>query len=197
MKLLKYLVPHIRLADLPAMLGVAIVGGMIAGLYGIVHDQVTYSISSEYFTKLKFDQFRYADLGLGNRMFAGTIGFLATWWAGLFSAWLLARRLIPEQPRSIAHRQIGRGIAIIFSCVLLFGIGGYLYGIWRGPTADYSAWKPILRVLRIDEEWAFVRVAYIHNAGYLGVVVGLILALVVIRPVLPSNGKRPPEHDVT
>ena len=40
------------------MLGVAAVGSVLAGVYGIFHDQVTYAISPEYFTKLKFDQFR-------------------------------------------------------------------------------------------------------------------------------------------
>ncbi len=182
MWILKYLVPHIRLADLPRMFAVAISGGLIAGLYGIAHDQVTYSISPEYFTKMKFDQFHYANFGLGDRVFAGTIGFLATWWAGMFAAWLLARRLIPNQPRGIALRQIWQGIGCIFLCVLLFGVGGYLYGLWRGPKADYLSWEPMLRVLDIREKWAFVRVAYIHNAGYLGVLTGLLLALILFRP---------------
>jgi hypothetical protein len=76
---------------------VAIIGGLIAGAYGIVHDQVTYTIAPEYFTKLKFHQFHYADFGLGNRIFAATIGFLATWWVGAIAAWLLARRLNPDR----------------------------------------------------------------------------------------------------
>ena len=46
------------------MLGYAVIGALIAGLYGVVHDQITYSMSPEYFTRLKFFQFRYADFGL-------------------------------------------------------------------------------------------------------------------------------------
>jgi len=56
--------PKIRFAWLPAMLGYAALGSLPAGFYGIVHDQVTYSISHEYFTRLEFQQFQYANLSL-------------------------------------------------------------------------------------------------------------------------------------
>ena len=85
------LYPKIRSASLPAMLGYAAAGSLLVGLYGIVHDQVTYSISPEYFTRLKFAQFSYADFGLPNRVFVAEIGFLATWWVGLIAGWFIAR----------------------------------------------------------------------------------------------------------
>ena len=180
--MLRYLAPHFPLRDFPAMLGVAAVGALLAGGYGVVHDQVTYSISREYFTKLKFIQFHYADFGLGERLFAGTVGFLATWWVGLIAAWLLARRLLPGQPRSRAYRQIGLGFVVIFASGFLFGFGGYLYGLWRGPTADYSSWAWAIERFEIADAWPFVRVAYIHNAGYAGGLIGLIAALWFLRP---------------
>ncbi len=180
--MLKYIIPRIALADLPRMLFIALVGGVIAGVYGIFHDQITYSISPEYFTKLKFDQFRHADFGLGDRVFASTIGFLATWWVGFIAGWFLARRLIPRQPRDQAYRQIRKGIICIMAFGLSFGIVAYAYGLWRGPDADYSSWTWAFRELKITDTWSFVRVAYIHNAGYLGGLIGLVIALVTIRP---------------
>lgn len=36
--------------------------------------------------------------------------------------------------------------------------------------------------LDIEDRWAFIRVAYIHNASYLGGVIGLVLALLLVRP---------------
>jgi hypothetical protein len=36
-----------------------IVSALLAGVYGIVHDQLTYSISHEYFTKFKYVQFGF------------------------------------------------------------------------------------------------------------------------------------------
>ncbi len=178
----KYILPRIALADVQPLILIALLGGIVAGLYGIVHDQITYSISPEYFTKLKFEQFRYADFGLGDRVFASTIGFLATWWVGFIAAWFLARRLLPHQPRDQALKQICKGVMCIVTFGFAFGFIGYGYGLWRGPNADYSSWTWVFRELKITDNWSFVRVAYIHNAGYLGGLVGLIVALAVIRP---------------
>ena len=44
--MLKYLIPRIAFADLLAIIGVSLLGALIAGGYGVVHDQITYSISS-------------------------------------------------------------------------------------------------------------------------------------------------------
>jgi hypothetical protein len=137
--MLKYIVPRIAIADLRSMLGVALIGAVLAGVYGIVHDQITYSISPEYFTNLKFNQFHYADFGLGDRAFVATIGFLATWWVGMIIAWFLARRLVPKQPRAMAYRQIRLGFGCVFAFGLLFGTLGFIYGVWRGPTIPLSS----------------------------------------------------------
>ena len=188
----KYLVPQISREDLPAILRMALVGAVVAGAYGILHDQLTYSISPEYFTRVKFKQFHYADIGLGDRVFVATIGFLATSFVGFVAAWFLARKLIPSQPRSAAHAQIASGFGIISACGLIFGLIGFAYGLWRGPNAQYWAWVWAFQRYDIKDTWAFVRVAYIHNASYLGGAVGLILALVFIRPKRGSAGTDTP-----
>jgi hypothetical protein len=193
--MLRFIIPKVRIADIPPMIGVSLVGGLIGGLYGIAHDQITYAISPEYFTKLKFHQFHYADFGLGNRVFASTIGFLATWWVGVIAAWFLARRLIPNQSRRSAYRQIRKGIAWIFLFGLSFGMLGYSYGLWRGPNADYSSWQWAIQELKITDTWSFVRVAYIHNAGYLGGLVGLVFALVAIHPSHDEQERSELTHD--
>ncbi len=180
--MLNYLVPRIALADLPPMFGMAFIGAIIAGAYGILHDHITFSIGPEYFTNFKFEQFDYVDFGLGERVFVSFVGFLATWWVGFIIAWFLSRRLIPNQPRSMAYRGIFQGFAIVVACGILAGIGGYCYGVWRGPDSDYSAWLPIVRRCQITDTWAFVRVAYIHNASYLGGLAGIIISLIVIQP---------------
>lgn len=183
----RYLVPAIAWTDLFPMFGVALCGAGLGGVYGVLHDQLTYSISPEYFTKLKFDQFHYANFGLGDRLFAGTIGFLATWWVGFIAAWFLARRCLPNQPRPRAYRQIRCGFLIVFTSGLLGGLIGFGYGLWRGPAADYSSWAWAQEELGVLDLWSFVRVAYIHNGGYLGCVLGLIAALLVLRKSPSEN----------
>ena len=176
------LFPRISSQDLPLIVVVSLFGAIFAAVYGAVHDQLTYSISSEYFTEVKFKQFSYLDFGFGNRVFVCFIGALASCWAGLAIAWFLARRLIPNQPKGRAIRQIGTGFAIVFGCAILLGCTGFGYGVWRGPDANYDQWLWATRNYAITDIWAFVRVAYIHNASYLGGLVGLIASLVVLRP---------------
>ena len=57
---------------------------ILAGLYGIIHDQITYTISPEYFTKFKYQQFGFEPAWFGgHRQTVIIIGFLATWWTGI------------------------------------------------------------------------------------------------------------------
>ena len=61
-----------------------LISTFLAGFYGALHDQITFSISSEYFTVFKFDQFGFSDWGHNTpRLTTALIGFLATWWVGL------------------------------------------------------------------------------------------------------------------
>jgi len=169
--------PKIPLAQLPAMIGYAGAGAVLAGLYGIVHDEITYSISPEYFTRLKFFQFDYADFGLPPRLFVAEIGVLATWWVGFFAAWFLARITVPAFPPRVALRHTMRGFAVVF----LFGLGaaivGFVLGVVPGFRSDDAAWKDLALALGVSDLPAFVRVAYIHNASYLGGLIGLIVAI--------------------
>lgn len=179
----RLIVPYIPLRDLFPMIALSTLGAVLTGMFGVLHDQVTYTISPEYFINFKFYQFDYVDFGFHDRVFVGLIGFLATWWVGFFCVWFLARRLIPDQPRERAYRQIVTGFLIFCISGILFAAGGYVYGLLRGPEIDYSYWGEMIRRLRIEHPQEFIRVAYIHNASYLGGLTGLILALVLIRPV--------------
>jgi hypothetical protein len=158
------------------MLGISVLGALVAGTYGSIHDQVTFSLSPEYFTKLKCVQFRYADLGFPMRVFVGEIGFLATWWVGFVSGWFLARLTIPRRPPVEAFRRSLAGMLWVVGGALAGGMVGYLLGIRQGM--DPAGWADIGMELGIEDLRAFVRVAYIHNAGYLGGLIGLVLSLV-------------------
>ena len=76
---LDLLIPRFPLRRLPAMLAIAALGAVLASLYGILHDQLTCTISPEYFTRLKFQQFAWANIGRPPRVFVAEIGLLASW----------------------------------------------------------------------------------------------------------------------
>ncbi|WP_321516153.1 hypothetical protein [Marinifilum fragile] len=42
-----------------------LIASMLGGVYGMLHDQITYTISEEYYTKFKFIQFGIDSWGLG------------------------------------------------------------------------------------------------------------------------------------
>ena len=177
---MKILYPRIAWRNLPLMLGLAAGGALLAGLYGAIHDEITYSLSEEYFTRLKFQQFRGADFGLHPRIFVAEIGFLATWWVGFAAAWFMARVSVPSRPTAAAIRLTLRGCIVMFLCTLTAGIIGCILGSIRAASGDFSAWRPLALSHGIEQIDRFVVVAYIHNAGYLGGLLGLILAIIYI-----------------
>src|SRR6185436_19046100 len=76
------------LKKLPTLLLIIILTAIIGGVYGILHDQITYTISPEYYTKFKFYQFGLIDTGNeaifpNPRFQVSLVGFMATWWMGL------------------------------------------------------------------------------------------------------------------
>jgi hypothetical protein len=183
--------PSFKLRLLPQMLGIACLGAMVAGSYGILHDQVTYSISSEYFTKMKFDQFHDANLGLPPRILVSEIGFLATWWVGFFSAWFIARVAVPAWPPAVAMRKCLAGFSIMLMLAFIAALIGYGMGVFH--SNDDAYWNEYCQALGITDIPAFVRVAYIHNASYLGGLAGLVVAICFLlrqKKIESSDGNK-------
>lgn len=175
-----WIYPEMRKAELLLTARLSLLGAFIAGLYGVIHDQITYSISREYFTKLKFEQFAYADFGFPERILVGEIGFLATWWVGLFIGWFLARWLVPRQSHDAARTNVLKGFLIVASIGLLSGVAAGIYGLLLNPSIDLDGWSQAIDTLGVKDGWAFVRVAYIHNCSYGGALAGLIVAIAAI-----------------
>lgn len=175
------LYPTIKRGSLPAMIGVSMVGAILAGIYGAIHDQVSYSISEEYFTKVKFHQFSYADFGLHPRIFAAEVGFLASWWVGMIVAWFLARLGLTELPEPPRRACIVRAFSIVFLTAIVAGAGGLVVGMVRTSSADLRAWDEWQRALELTNLRGFVIVAHLHDASYLGWLLGLIAAAIYVR----------------
>ena len=155
-------------------------GALLAGIYGMVHDQVTYSISHEYFTGLKFEQFRYADFGWPTRWHVAEIGFLATWWVGFFSGWILTRSVVRRLPAAEVPRRVRQAFALVFVSAALGGLAGYGLGgltLYGAGLAAWASWGEV----GISDVRSFALVAFIHEGGYLGGLAGLIGGLFFLR----------------
>ena len=154
----------------------AALGAMIAGLYGIVHDQVTYTLAPEYFTRLKFRQFHYANFGWPVRALVAEIGFLAT-----FGGWFFARVAATHlQPPEVFRAGL-HGFLIMLGFAFAAACAGYECGLRFDPKREWSGIDSYAEEIGVQNIPAFVRIAYIHNAGYLGGLAGLLVALILLK----------------
>ena len=142
----------------------------IAGLYGILHDQITYSISNEYYTLFKFEQFGINNWNLSNeRLKVGIIGFLATWWVGFTLGIIYALISIfhdSKKTLKITINSIFLNIGITF----IFGILGFIYSLLF-LNAENINWYIPEQTKNIQN---FINVGSSHNFGYIGGLIGLI-----------------------
>ncbi|MES2475586.1 MAG: hypothetical protein V4640_07380 [Verrucomicrobiota bacterium] len=151
-------------------LGLAVAGALIAGGFGALHDQVTYTISQEYFTRMKFAQFAAWDFGFPRRVFVSEIGFLASWWVGVIAGWSLARLAMPRFREP--GKRVMRAMAIIVGCAVVLGtIGGFAGGTLYGQR---EGWKEALDAMGVTDHRHFEQVAGIHLGSYVGAFLGWI-----------------------
>ncbi len=152
-------------------LGITIIATLMAGLYGILHDQFTYTLAPEYYTHFKFQQFALQDLGATDpRLAVSIVGFFATWWAGWIIGTVLAILvMIFDRP----EHQWKKGMGALFrTLIIAFGTGllGLAYGSlflnetsisWNLPTG-------------LTNPQAFINVGSMHNFSYIGALLGLL-----------------------
>jgi len=171
----RILIPRFSLASLRQVALSILLGALIAGGYGVLHDQVTFTLSSEYFTKFKFQQFAHVDWGLPDRAFTAIIGILSTWWVGAIAGWLLSRIAMLPIGEPMPFSFVLRGIKQMILLTFAGGILGVLYNELNYET-HHHFWLTWEDTLEIEDIRAYARVGQIHNFGYLGAVVGLVVA---------------------
>lgn len=146
---------------------------LLAGAYGVIHNQISYSVSPEYFTKFKFRQFGFVDLPLPDRTKASLVGILASWWMGIPIGLLAgASGFIYSEPR-VMFRQTLKAFSVLIVFVLLIGVFGLLYGFMRTKQmnlADYQHWFIPDDIVNLRR---FVCAGYMHNSSYLGGLLGI------------------------
>jgi len=151
---------------------------VFAGLYGMIHDQISYTVSSEYFTKFKFTRFGLDGSQLPDRIKAAIVGFLASWWMGVPIGLIVggcgfvhpgARRMFMVTLWSFL---------VVIGFTLVFGLCGLLYG-WIQTReinlADYNGWYIPAGLVDLRR---FLCVGYMHNSSYLGGVLAIFAAAV-------------------
>lgn len=150
----------------------------VAGLYGIVHNQISYTVAPEYFTRFKFRQFGFVDTPLPERVRASMVGFLASWWMGIPIGLLVgAAGFIHRNWREMFRVSLWSFLVVV-GFTLLFGLCGLLYGYFQTAhinVADYQGWYIPENVTNLRR---FLCAGYMHNSSYLGGVLAIPVAWV-------------------
>lgn len=151
---------------------------VIASIYGVGHDQATYSISPEYYTKFKFIQFDLADSGAAQHMTQPRsavvmVGVEATWWMGLYIGIILAAFALMFRNADTMFASAMQALGIVLLVAIVCGVIGGFYGRHVLAKRGVDWWLPNNLVHRTE----FITVGSIHNFSYLGGVIGLAVAI--------------------
>lgn len=157
-------------------------------MYGVLLDQITITISEEYFTKFKFIRFGIGQLHVEEltggqlvsevrlespRMGAVLIGILASWWVGLlmgivlgFIAWSFKN----------SKEMFALGLRLIF-IVLSITIASALVGCGYAELFQLNSPPDWPFPINLYDKKSFIRVGCIHNFSYIGGGIGLLIAI--------------------
>ncbi len=151
---------------------------ILAGVYGAIHNQISYTVSAEYFTKFKFRQFGLLDVNLPDRVRASIVGFLASWWMGILIGLLVGGAgFIHPGPRQMLKVSLWAFfIAVAFT--FLFGLCGLLYGYVETNTIDLTNYQGWFIPHDVIDLRRFLCAGYMHNASYLGGTLSIFIAFI-------------------
>jgi hypothetical protein len=163
------------------LLLVIVLALLIAGLYGIVHDQITYTISHEYYTKFKFYQFGLMDMGNeaifpNPRIEVSAVGFLATWWMGIPIGIILGIVGLILKDYKQMFKVLMKSTLITLIVAFLTGLTGLAYGKFYLVNTDLNWWFPD----NLIDKKSFIMVGSMHNFSYIGGLTGMIAGIIYI-----------------
>ncbi len=162
------------------MLILLILCPLFAGIYGIAHDEFTYTISPEYYTKFKFFQFELADENAAGeaviqnpRIAVAAVGLMATWWTGvIIGVGLSLAGLFHFNGKNMFNYGI-KATLIVIGITAITGLIGLCYGGLYLSRTGVDWWLPD----NLIDKKAFIMVGSMHNFSYLGGLIGMIIGI--------------------
>ena len=154
---------------------IIIVVCFVGGVYGILHDQLTYTISPEYYTKFKFYQFGLVNQGdeaffPNPRIQVSIVGFLATWWMGLPIGLVLGVVGMLHRDSKEMFKHTIKASLVTIIVAFITGIIGLFYGKFYLANIGVNWWIPE----NVLDTKNFISVGSMHNFSYFGGITGLI-----------------------
>jgi hypothetical protein len=143
----------------------------------MVHDQLSYTVSTDYFHAFKFQQFAIPAED-HNRLGAAIVGFRASWWMGLVIGLpvLLVARGLPDRRTYLTRSLIAFGVVALTALVV--GLGGLIWATLTIRSIDDVPENWVLP--SVADPVAFARVGVMHNTSYLGGLFGIVTGVVYL-----------------
>jgi hypothetical protein len=169
-----------------------ILSPLVAGLYGVLHDQLTYTICHEYYTRYKFFQFGLVgDIGKEAilpepRSGVAMVGFMATWWTGVIVG--IGNGLVGliHKDSKVMFAMIVKATLITLTITFITGLIGLAYGWLYLSRTSVDWWLPD----NLIDKKGFIIVGSMHNFSYLGGVLGLCAAK-IYQIIVATRSRRP------
>lgn len=165
---------------LKLFLFILVITPAICALYGIIHDQLTYTISPEYYTKFKFMQFGLLDdhmrLNMNERWGAMIVGIRATWWMGIPIGFMYATIVMFFKNNAAFYQLYFKTIVITFIVTALTSFTGYLYWKFYLQYTNVNWYLPE----NLQDKNSFICVGCIHNFSYIGGTAGLMAGILYL-----------------
>ena len=140
---------------------------LLAGFYGALFDQITYTVSNEFFTKMRFHQHGVKG-NVNERWEVAKIGFENTWKVGLIlGTFLSLGGLLQSSNRKM--------LAVTMQSIVISMVTGFLFGIIALLFAHPSI--EIASEMNIENKDAFNKVLSMNNYSYVGGIIGMFLGL--------------------
>ncbi|MGV6804777.1 MAG: hypothetical protein ACWA49_11265 [Ruegeria sp.] len=165
------------MAKLGVFLALLLTSMLAAGVFGALHNQISYSVGPDYFHQFKFPQFHIPE-GVSPRIGAALVGWRASWWMGLIVG--LPPFLLGLSLLSPASRLWAAGLRAIFAVLLLAAIASALGLVFGLIAIDQEVAAQIALPARITDPVGFLRAGAMHDASYIGGFLGVFAAVWVI-----------------
>lgn len=149
---------------------------LCAGLYGAIHNQLSYTVSPEYFHGFKFVQFNIPE-PLHNRLGAATVGWLASWWMGAIIGMPIAIASLFIKPAGRAFRTFLKTTILVICITLGTGLLALLAGF---TIIDTDILTDLINRPGLRDPIAFARAGWMHEFAYIGGLIGLIAGLIFV-----------------
>jgi len=143
-----------------------------AGVFGMIHNQVSYTIGPDYFHRYKFIQFNVIET-FPPRLAALIIGWKASWWMGLIIGVPLFTFALLARDKADYASLCFKAFVTVLVTILLVDSATII--------AAFAVLTPENLPPRFTGpgDWdhlGFARAGLLHDASYLGAILGLLLA---------------------